>query len=135
MSIEHICRFFIIELPDLSPENCSVNVYAQLNIYMNAFYIDITGVNECLKNLKSDLKCHEEWYKDLKKRRDPSAHRIPLYIPILKNDSSVPRKSILFPYFKEESESWDLWECLEKDLCHLIKIIRIVFKILKDEEE
>jgi hypothetical protein len=37
--------------------------------------------NAHLKNLKAMLDTNMDWNTDLKSRRDPSAHRMPLYVP------------------------------------------------------
>jgi hypothetical protein len=35
----------------------------------------------CFGSLAREIQAHKEWNADMKDRRDPSAHRIPLYIP------------------------------------------------------
>jgi hypothetical protein len=47
-------------------------------------------------NLKSVLKEHSDWNDDLKSRRDPSAHRMPLYVPpaILNEEQGARHEAI-----------------------------------------
>lgn len=163
--LEHICRIlWQSPFEGYSTKNYCPNHYAEINIYINAFYIDIYGIldnlawsikeqfeisdikplnislfkkdlfkDESLNNLKLELDDYKEWYEDFKKRRNPVAHRISLYIPIIENDFSFPKKPIFQTYFEnKEGEEWNLWLYLAKDLSNLIEIINIVFKYLQE---
>jgi hypothetical protein len=69
------------------------------------FYGLFRGAAE-LANLKSMLDQHMDWNKELKSRRDPSAHRMPLYVPpaILDDADAAHHEAI----WKER------WEAIEK---------------------
>jgi hypothetical protein len=56
-----------------------------------------------LANLKSVLEEHSDWNDDLKSRRDPSAHRMPLYVPpAILNEAEAARHEAIW---KERQEA------------------------------
>lgn len=61
----------------------------------------------CFVEIEKDIDVHRDWDKDLKERRDPVAHRIPLYIP---------------PSFLSEQEGsayHRLWDRYSKEIAEL----------------
>lgn len=42
------------------------------------------------------IQRHDDWNRDFKKRRDPAAHRIPLYLPSQMSEAEVERAAELF---------------------------------------
>jgi len=49
-----------------------------INLFNREFQKRLNGIDD---NIVESLIAHHEWYKEIKKFRDPSAHRIPLYCP------------------------------------------------------
>jgi hypothetical protein len=57
-------------------------------------------------NLKSMLDGHKDWNNDLKSLRDPSAHRMPLYVPpAILNEAEAARHEAIWQ---------ERWEAIEK---------------------
>lgn len=79
---------------------CKKHMYVSL---FHPKFIEITF----LKNLSLRLTPFLEWRKDLKKRGDPVAHRIPLYIPQIFRKKTDPLP-LFITYFEESDERWNL---------------------------
>jgi hypothetical protein len=74
------------------------SVETQVGLFHGLFRKDVH-----LANLKGMLEEHIEWNDDLKSRRDPSAHRMPLYVPpaILNEEEAARHEAI----WKERQEA------------------------------
>jgi hypothetical protein len=61
-----------------------------------------------LANLKSVLDGHINWNEDLKSRRDPSAHRMPLYVPsAILNEAEATRHEAIWKERQEAIQKGD----------------------------
>jgi hypothetical protein len=67
-------------------------VQTQVGLFHGLFLSDAH-----LANLKSVLEEHIDWNDDLKSRRDPSAHRLPLYVPpAILNEAEAARHEAIW---------------------------------------
>jgi hypothetical protein len=79
------------------------SVHTQVGLFHGLFRNTVE-----LANLKSLLESHISWNEDLKSRRDPSAHRMPLYVPpAILNDAEAARHEAIWKERQKAIEMGD----------------------------
>lgn len=75
-----------------------------------------------LKDLQDSIMTNDyvEWHKELKSKRDPIAHRVPLYIP--KKIGNKENSVSMLTYY--ENNNWNFYEEVNKDLDKIQQIVK-----------
>jgi hypothetical protein len=118
-------------------EACAVGLLSRMNI--DLFAKKFRELPSFVK-IAREISAHDDWNKEVKERRDPVAHRIPLYIPpsIVDHEEAERYKELVGEYaFAQLSNIGSFYPCfqhhpdegiipiyptLPTDMTHLIRI-------------
>ena len=83
-----------------------------------------------LEDLKKEIFVYNGWHREFKNIRDPIAHRIPLYVPMIIDNGNKSTGYPLVAVYFEEGKFWDLYKELRDDWSYTKKILNITLDYL-----
>lgn len=110
-----------------APDYLKNNKKETLSIFNTKFRTSLS-TNANLKEIQDN---HNIWYKTLKEKRDPAAHRIPLYIPpALIHENTQTYETYLYFVHDTNEPHTPIYPTIPTDIAHLVKIFHSIKKLI-----